>query len=390
MVGPQHITTLLTALRTNPFVKHFLLGNNLIGPRGVQALADFLRDHPDKIETWYLAGCCIDAPSFAIFVDHIVKSTVCHSIWLKRNALTADAAADAARMIIQMRSLKTLDLEQTQFGDAGAARMFELLAAHLAPEGASLSLETLYLNADGISHQGCAALAKFLASPNCTLSDLYIACNPIGDRGACALATGLAANKSLYRLVLKSVGLNTAGATAIFTALQNHPKLLALDVAHAYTTEDLGVRYNYIEDGATASLIAMLTRLRTLRSFSLGVTAMSSASLDSIKPALRASGLFYFTGSSIHRKPHTTRALVKSDGVQDALRANVQAHYGAEMRYAQFLEGPLRFLHSGEHVRYIDSVYRNRDAGKAKRGEMVLEKKWGEGDLTLHHVQVAV
>lgn len=378
-MGPQHITTLLDALRTNSFVKHFLLGNNLIGPRGADALATFLQDHPDKIETWYLAGCCLDAPSFATFVSAIIPSTTCHSIWLKRNPLTAAAAPDIARLIIGARALRVLDLEQTQLGDAGAAKLFGLLADHLTSStDASLALEMIYLNANGISHTACASLGRFLAAPNCNLQGLYLASNAIGDAGALALAPGLAQNKTLRRLVMRSVGLKTAGATAIFTAVAGHPSLETLDVAHAYTTPDLDVRYNYITDDAAPAIEDLLARCRTLRAFSLGITAMSAGALDALKPLLCSSGLYYYTGSSIH-----VRRMSKADEVRATLEANIQAQYGNDMTYGQFVEGPLRFLNSGEYVRYIDSVYRNRDAGKAKRGEMVLEKKWKEGDETL-------
>lgn len=93
--------------------------------------------------------------------------------------------------------------------------------------------------------------------------------------------------------MLKSAGMNTAGAALIFTALGHHPALMALDVAHANTTKDLDARYNYIEDGAVEPLIIMLTNVKTLRSFTLGVTAISREGLNNIKPALRASNLFH-------------------------------------------------------------------------------------------------
>jgi len=38
-------------------------------------------------------------------------------------------------------------------------------------------------------------------------------------------------------------------------------------------------------------------------------------------------------------------------------------------------------------VRFIDSVYRNRDAGKARRGLMRLDKVWMDGDDTLDMVR---
>jgi NLR family CARD domain-containing protein 3 len=290
-------------------------------------------------------------------------------------------------MILLMKGLKTLDLDQTNLGDAGVAQLFEQLGEHVTSNDHPLSLETIYLNADGIGHKGCISMARYLGSPNCALNNLSVACNLIGDKGAYALAEGLATNTSLLRLCLKSCGLKTAGAIALFTALRNHPKLCVLDVSHAYTTKDLDARYNYIEDGATESIIDMLTHLRTLRSFSLGITAMSRDCLNSIKPALRSSNLFFYMGTSIHISPNSTPAIVKPDGVHDHLLANVKAHYGKDMRYPQFLDGPMRLLTNGEHMGYIHSVYRSRDNRKVRRGEMVLQKKWDEGDNTLMEVQ---
>ena len=382
MVGPEHIVTLLTALRTNPFVKHFLLGNNLIGPNGALALASYLKDFPNRIETWYLAGCCIDAPSFKLFVDHVVRSSVCHSIWLKRNRLTSAAADDMAKMIIRMKALRVLDIEQTEFGDKGAERLFTLLHKDLSTD--PQTLETLYLNADGIGQNACLALSDYLSHPNCNLKNLYVGCNPIGDKGALALAPGLAKNTSLQRLMLKSIGVKTAGAQAIFTALRDHPKLFTLDVGHAYTTRDLrGARYNFIQDGALKSLKEMLENLRTLRCFNLGISAMSHSALDELKPIVRESNLIYYRASSIYRT-----AVKSADGTRARLEENMRALYGKDVSYSQFLQGPFRFLISEEDVRYIDSVYRNRDAQKAKRGEMELKKKWDDGDETLAQVSL--
>jgi hypothetical protein len=384
VVGPQHITTLLTALRTNTFVKHFLLGNNLIGPRGAQALADFLKDYPNNIETWYLAGCCIDAPSFKLFVDALVQSSICHSVWLKRNPFTSVTAEDVFRMITQMKSLRTLDLDQTQFGDEGTSRMFELLATFVSSNHQPLPLETLYLNANGIGLKACKSIAKYLVLPNCALKSVYLACNPIGDEGARALASGLTSNKSLLRLFLKSIGVSTIGAVAIFTALQHHPKLSVLDMSHSYTTPDLNARYNYIEDGASVSIISMITNLRTLRYLCLGYTAMSAKSLDDLKPAIRSSNLLFYQATSLHASHNK-----EMKEIRETLEANIKAYYGEDMTYSKFIDGSLRFLRSPPDVRYIDSVYRNRDAAKAKRKEMILEKWWPEGDGTLMEVQNA-
>ena len=104
----------------------------------------------------------------------------------------------------------------------------------------TVSLETLYLNANGIGEHGAAASGKFLASPHCHLRRLYLACNPLGDGGAIQLAKGLQNSTSLHKLMLKSVGMAAFGLNGIRAALLHHPHLQTLDVSHAYTTPDLG------------------------------------------------------------------------------------------------------------------------------------------------------
>ncbi|KXT04178.1 hypothetical protein AC578_57 [Pseudocercospora eumusae] len=45
--GPRNIGDLMDSLRSNHSAKHFLLGNNIIGPTGAKAIADFIREKPD-------------------------------------------------------------------------------------------------------------------------------------------------------------------------------------------------------------------------------------------------------------------------------------------------------------------------------------------------------
>ncbi|KAK3073705.1 hypothetical protein LTR53_004463 [Teratosphaeriaceae sp. CCFEE 6253] len=60
--------------------------------------------------------------------------------------------------------------------------------------------------------------------------------------------------------------------------------------------------------------------------------------------------------------------------------------YGVD--YVRFDAEHKRFLVSPTDVRFIDSVYRNRDAGAARRGLKTLEKWWKDGDETLRQAQV--
>lgn len=70
---------------------------------------------------------------------------------------------------------------------------------------------------------------------------------------------------------------------------------------------------------------------------------------------------------------------------------NVQSVYGADCTYDEFMNEHRRWLVNDKtDVRKIDSVYRNRDAGLARRGVKKLEKSWDEDDQTLKEVMGAV
>jgi Ran GTPase-activating protein (RanGAP) involved in mRNA processing and transport len=240
VLGPPNIAGLLESLKTNDFIKHFLLGNNIIGPHGAKCIANFVQQFPNRMETWYLAGNCIDAPSFSLLVDEWVHSDSISNVWLKRNPLGPSAAVDVHRLITQSKNLRTLDLDQTELGDDGIATLFGMLAASCTET--SLPLRHIYLNGVGIGVKAATAIAKYLALPQCGLHSLYVTNNPMGSAGVIALAAGLKQNKSLVRLTLASVGLSDDGAIELAEALYNHSCLSVLDIGQSYATVDLGTR----------------------------------------------------------------------------------------------------------------------------------------------------
>ena len=75
----------------------------------------------------------------------------------------------------------------------------------------------------------------------------------------------------------------------------------------------------------------------------------------------------------------------RSKLAQARLAANVTRVYG--VTYGDFMANQKRWLLSDEtDVRKIDSVYRNRDAGEARRGLKILDKWWDENDQTLQEI----
>ncbi|TKW58977.1 hypothetical protein CTA1_1642 [Colletotrichum tanaceti] len=323
-VGPDHIGNLMDSLRPNPFVRHFFLGNNIIGPVGVQEIARFIRKLPDRMDTWYLAGNCIDAVSFKTLVDALIESDTVTNVWLKQNPQGPAAAADVYRLITETKNIRTLGLDQTELGDAG-----------------KLPLRNIYLNGNGISTNAALAIAAFLDSPACSITSLYLSCNPLGDEG--------------------STGLTTPGAVDVFRAVTSHPGMRFLDVGQAYVTVDLGQAWSYIENAALSFICELVTRKQNLEYLNLGHCPITPPGLRKIHAAVLTGSLLYYSADSIlpdpkgkdptfnpsadHTMPemHSWSVPTKNDkalkkAVNNHLEANVKASYGDGMSHVKFLD----------------------------------------------------
>ncbi|KAF2404967.1 RNI-like protein [Trichodelitschia bisporula] len=390
VLGPPNIGALMESLRSNTFVKHFLLGNNIIGPTGARHIADFLHDNPNRIQTWYLAGNCIDTESFNLLVDALVGSPVVTNIWLKRNPLGPGSANDLFRIITQVPHLRTLDLDQTELGDVGVDALFSKLAEY----DADLPLENIYLNGCGIGLNGASAISRYLASEYCNLKSLYMSNNPVGSPGGAALARGLLKNTLLERLSLSSTGLTDDGMVEIVTSLTCSKTLRVLDVGQSFATEDLGQAYNWLTDTYAPALAAMITHTPNLEYLKIGLCAMTDVGLAIMyEAAAKAPRLKYLSAQSVHAQGRDVEAVWAAQErvrLEKMMREQQQANVKAEhdgMSYEEWYGGLRRWVVSDERdVRMIDSVYRTRDMGMARRGEKVLDKWWDEGDETLKSV----
>ncbi|RHZ48768.1 hypothetical protein CDV55_100251 [Aspergillus turcosus] len=381
-LGPPNISTLMHSLRSNMFVGHFLLGNNIIGPAGAQEIADFVQEFPDRIDTWYLAGNCIDGASFALLADALVKSPAVTNIWLKRNPIGPGSADSLFRLITQTPNLRTLDLDQTELGDAGVAALFTQLADYVPPTPLSMSI--LYLSATGISTAACVAISRYLASPHCCITSLYMSSNPIGDAGAKPLAQGLQQNKTLQRLSLQSVGLTDEGATALISSLQGHPSLETFDISQAYSTQDLNARFNYLSAECTINaLCSLVTSSTPLSYLALGPHPFcTTTALPLMTAAQESKTIMHLSLKPLIPSRSTPKDNIRFASLSKALRThtlcNIRAHYDKPtMTHKEWEDDLKRWCVSDEvSVRKIDSVYRNRAAQKARRGEEVLRKWW--------------
>ena len=86
VVGDRYIGDLVNSVRDNPFVEHFLLGNNIVGDRGAAAIASLISGSSQaRIKTYYLAGNCFTAIGARSLATALSNNQQAESLWLKRN-----------------------------------------------------------------------------------------------------------------------------------------------------------------------------------------------------------------------------------------------------------------------------------------------------------------
>ncbi|PVH81075.1 RNI-like protein [Cadophora sp. DSE1049] len=381
VVGPTHIGQLMKSLESNNHIEHFLLGNNAISSTGAKMIADFIAKYPNRMETWYLAGCHITRTGLQILASQMIASASITNLWFKRNPFGSGSSSILAELVLKTRNLRTLDLETTELGDEGTRRFIDAIT------GKPSSLQNLYLNANGIGQSACASLSKYLASPECVLESLFLSTNPIGDAGMALLAPGLAKNKTLKRLTVASAGLTNKGVSLLAKALttEAHP-LHTLDLGASQTTKAHGQKFNYLNDNCIETLKPLILS-PSLRSLNLGRTVFTLAGMQDIRSTAAQSELVQFAVNHVQVTNNATASNGIFEGtpapkscsleVRNRLVKNQAKYYPHIENYDDFLNSEeLRFLRNTPDVRKIDSMYRTQD----KRLGLPMDEPWKEGD----------
>jgi hypothetical protein len=154
-----------------------------------------------------------------------------------------------------------------------------------------------------------------------------------------------------------------------------------------------------VTDRSTSAICDFIASSPQLAYLDFGHSAMTHAGLVTILEALLSSpSLMYYRATTIY--PQSRTALAIKDGqtharllatVRRHITDNVQRMYGADVTFDLFMSEHKRWLVNDEaSVRKIDSVYRNRDAGLARRKLKILDKCWDVDDETLEKVMGAV
>jgi Ran GTPase-activating protein (RanGAP) involved in mRNA processing and transport len=139
-----------------------------------------------------------------------------------RQCLDAHAVVALGDALRTNATLKSLDLDRSRVGNAGAAALGVALRVNA-------TLTSLAVAKNDIDDEGAAALAEALRV-NATLTTLNLQDNRIGDAGAVALGGALRVNATLTSLVLDFNRIGDAGAVALAEALRVNAALTTLDL----------------------------------------------------------------------------------------------------------------------------------------------------------------
>ncbi|GAM24530.1 hypothetical protein SAMD00019534_077050 [Acytostelium subglobosum LB1] len=265
VVGPEGIKPLLGAMRQHSTIKRLLLGNNIVGNGGAQAIADYIEYNPDsKIDTWYIAGNNFDEEGITLIAEALHKDTKVKALWLKRNPLLPGGVRPLARMLEINTYLQTLDLLNCGILDEGVTTLFNSLKT-----SNNSTLKHLYIDANGLTPASAVTIRKHFENGQNKLESLYMSSNQFGDNGACEIALGLKHDTTLIRVGLGSNCIGPIGAKAVVDAVMSHPTLLSLNLGFNKSTFVLGALNNVLEDGGAQEVARLIVGNKTLRSIDL-------------------------------------------------------------------------------------------------------------------------
>ncbi|CAF4933456.1 unnamed protein product [Rotaria sp. Silwood1] len=281
VVGPQGIQPLLNAMKNSDVVNRLLLGNNIVGLPGAQAISNYIRFNQDShIDTWYIAGNNFDSECISLICNALVNDMKVKALWLKRNPILTSGVVHIAQMLRTNHYLQTLDLLNTGLLDEGCKILFDAFKVNR-------TLKHLYLDTNGLTVKSGRIIRLHFEENDNQLESLYLSCNAFGDGGTSEIAVGLKHDQHLKRLGLASNCIGPDGVRALVDALIAHPSLQQLNLGFMKATILLGGLDNVIGDEGAGEVSRLIRSNEYIRSIDLTFNGISQRGLMKLRDALR-------------------------------------------------------------------------------------------------------
>ncbi|MFZ6873798.1 hypothetical protein ACO0LF_17200 [Undibacterium sp. Di27W] len=266
-LGTDHCLSITKALEHNTQVRSLMLGTDAIGDAGAAAVAGLASVNP-HLEVLYL-GCNNIGPAGALALGNTLAASAPNitGLWLKRNPLGSEGAANIAHMLRSNQQLRVLDLVNTDLRASGVQAIVDALCSD------NHSLQSLYLSGNGLEVSSAADLAHLLReAPH--IKALYLSVNRLGDEGALLLAGALRDNHTLHTLELASNGISQQGASALLDAAI-YSSLQSLNLGYAPSTRVLGAQANCMGDDGAVQVAHLIGASATLRKLNVTRNSIS-------------------------------------------------------------------------------------------------------------------
>lgn len=320
VVGPTSINTLCNVVGKTKIIKHFLLGNNVAfqdnSQEGAASMGKLMSNNDIPIETWYLAGNCIDSKCIKIMSQALSNNTHCKALWLKRNPIGPEGAIYLNSLLRINRTLVLLDLHNCALKDEGINNL-------LAHPQELVSLKHLYLDANGI--ESTTSISNWCKVSN-SVTTLFVSINRLGDKSIKELCSSLKNNKTLKRLCLSSTHMHNDGLRAVVDMALSCHKLKCLDLGFYKSSGDLGEHSgNFFDDEVVPDILTLISSSKSIKYLSITGCKISQEGLSKIP---KPDNMSIDVGKSIWHRVHK--------------------------------EKDLRFIKQPKRVVHIDSIYRNK------------------------------
>jgi Ran GTPase-activating protein (RanGAP) involved in mRNA processing and transport len=339
VVGPTHIKKLCQAVKQNQSIKHFLLGNNIAchqDQSGAIAMAEVIESN-QPIETWYLAGNCIDAEGIKHIAQALTKNTTAKALWLKRNPITAEGALHLGEMLTQNSTLTVLDLDNCAIFDQGIYHLFSPSIVQSVDGTNQSNLKHLYLDANALTEKGAGHLALYLWSCRDRIKSLYLSINRLRNNGVYLIISALLGSPSLKRISFGSNELDDRISEMIYQLAISCPKLICLDLGYYKSTFDMGECPNRFTDLSVPTFAKICNEHPTLEFFDVTNNALTLDGVNNLFDSL------------------TQKA--KNQVTIFACQFDVS---GNHTRLTNHTKEALRRIRHPKRVKDIDSMYRNK------------------------------
>eukprot|EP00049_Salpingoeca_infusionum_P010937 m.188851 g.188851 ORF g.188851 m.188851 type:complete len:1470 (+) comp14789_c3_seq5:304-4713(+) len=222
--GTESIKALSTSLTANTTISFLSIGSNHLDREATSILMQAIMTN-NGVKHLSLAADQMGDEGAACVFGWLEKDTCVEELDLSYNNLTKGCVESLKKFLDANHHVHTLMLQNNALHSEGMRLISQALHGNDF-------LTTLNVGSNAIGHEGVVALCELLQSPDCTLKQLDMYGNMIGNTGAETLASGLAKNTSLATLGLSYNGLTLSGVQALFTALETNTTLTSLAMFH--------------------------------------------------------------------------------------------------------------------------------------------------------------